>query len=27
MAYTVGELAEVELDFTFDDYRYTQTID
>ena len=27
MGYALGELAEVELDFTFDNYRYLQTID
>lgn len=26
MGYALGELAEVELDFTFDNYRYLQTI-
>jgi hypothetical protein len=27
MGYSLGELVEVELDFTFDDYRYLETID
>lgn len=27
MGYELGELGEVELDFTFDDYRYLETID
>jgi len=27
MGYAIGELGEIDLDFTFDDYRYTQTIE
>jgi len=27
MGYALGEIVEVELDFTFDDHRYLQTID
>lgn len=27
MGFTVGELADVEIDFTFDDYEYMDTID
>lgn len=27
MGYSLGEVVEVELDFTFDDYRYLNTID
>lgn len=27
MGFTLGELVEVDLDFTFDDYRYLNTID